>query len=176
MQFKEALKAAGLANPGRTTWSGTASDGVPVFTIWAHEVYRVNGRWFASWNHDAEKDSDFDNSPGRQGTARTFIQRATKNLGRRVRAVIVVPKIDSKKRVSVDHAVYPHPQWASAEFRVTDPDALRNSPADTVVDSRCRSSQMSKTCRSMAKGTRQLVPASQSTDAVRWLIRAMVPT
>jgi transposase-like protein len=51
-----------------------------------------------------------------------------------------------------------------------------NSPTDTVVDGRRQASQMSMTCRSMAKGTRQPAPPSQSIVAVRWLIRVMVPT
>ena len=125
MQFKEALKAAGLANPGRTTWSGTTPDGTPVFTIWAHEVYRVNGRWFASWNHDPEKDTELEVSPRRRGTASMFIKRATEHIGRRVRAVIVMPKRDSKGRIAAGDTVYPHPMWASAVFRVTDQDALQ---------------------------------------------------
>ena len=125
MQFKEALRAAGLENPGRTTWSGITPDGIAVFTIWEHEIYKTNGRWFASWNHDPEKDVEFDISPRRQGTARMFIQRATENVGRRVRAVIVVPKRDSKGRISAGDTIYPHPQWATAVFRLTDQDALQ---------------------------------------------------
>ena len=53
---------------------------------------------------------------------------------------------------------------------------MSNSPTDTVVDCQLRASQISMTWRSMAKGTRQLLPPSQSTEAVRWLMRAMVPT
>jgi hypothetical protein len=44
MQFKEALKKAGLPNPGRTTWCGKATDGTAVFTIWSHEVRRLDQR------------------------------------------------------------------------------------------------------------------------------------
>lgn len=51
---------------------------------------------------------------------------------------------------------------------------LCNSPIDTVVDGQLRASQISMTWCSMAKGTRQLLPPSQSTEAVRWLMRAMV--
>ena len=47
MQFKEALKTAGLVNPGRTTWCGVAADGTAVFTIWSHEVHQMDGRLFA---------------------------------------------------------------------------------------------------------------------------------
>jgi hypothetical protein len=38
MKFKEASNAAGLRNPGRTTWCGVASHGTAVFTMWAHDV------------------------------------------------------------------------------------------------------------------------------------------
>jgi len=125
MQFKEALKAAGLARPGRTTWSGITPDGTPVFTIWEHEIYKIKGRWFASWNHDPERDTEFEHSPRRLGTARMFIERATQSIGRRVRVVIVVPKRDKKGRISAGEALYPHSKWASAEFRVTDQDAYQ---------------------------------------------------
>ena len=41
---------------------------------------------------------------------------------------------------------------------------------------RPRPRQMSTTCRSSAKPTRQLVPSPGSIEAVRWLMRTMVPT
>ncbi len=41
---------------------------------------------------------------------------------------------------------------------------------------RLRSGQMSTTCRSSAKPTRQVVPSPGSIEAVRWLMRTMVPT
>lgn len=39
-----------------------------------------------------------------------------------------------------------------------------------------RAGQMSTTCRSSAKPTRQVVPSPGSIEAVRWLMRTMVPT
>ena len=125
MQFKEALRAAGLANPGRTTWSGIASDKMPVFTIWEHEIYRLNGRWFASWNHNAERDVELELSAKRKGTARMFIKRASLSGGRPVRVVVVIPKYGKEGKVSVGEAFYPHPKWASAVFRFADQDAYQ---------------------------------------------------
>ena len=125
MQFKEALRAAGLANPGRTTWSGTASDKTPVFTIWEHEIYRLNGRWFASWNHDTERDVELELSTKRKGTARMFIKRASLSNGSPVRVVVVIPKYGNDGKVSVGEAFYPHPRWASAVFRFADQDAYQ---------------------------------------------------
>ena len=123
MQFKEALRAAGLANPGRTTWSGVTPDGTSVFTIWEHEIYKVDGRWFASWNHDAERDDALEVSSHRVGTARKFIERASESIGHRVRVVIVVPKRDKEGKISVGSAVYPDPRWSSAVFRFADQDS-----------------------------------------------------
>ena len=125
MLFKEALRAAGLSNPGRTTWSGVTPDGILVFTIWEHEIYEVNGRWFASWNHDPERDTEFEISPRRMGTARKFIERASESIGRRVRVVIVVPKRDKEGKISVGSALYPDERWSSALFRFADQDALQ---------------------------------------------------
>lgn len=51
-----------------------------------------------------------------------------------------------------------------------------NSPTDTVIDELPLSGQMSMTWRSIANGTRQPVPPSQSTVAVRWFMRVMGPT
>ena len=125
MQFKEALRAAGLANPGRTTWSGVTPDGTSVFTIWEHEIYEVKGRWFASWNHDPERDIEFEISPRRMGTARKFIERASESIGHRLRVVIVVPKRDKEGKISVGSALYPDQRWSSALFRFADQDALQ---------------------------------------------------
>lgn len=55
MKFKEALRQSGLPNPGRTTWCGVAADGVAVFTIWAHDIRCIDGRYFAWWDHNNTK-------------------------------------------------------------------------------------------------------------------------
>jgi hypothetical protein len=125
MQFKEALRAAGLANPGRTTWSGITSDKTPVFTIWEHEIYKLNGRWFAGWNHDAECDVELELSAKRKGTARMFIKRASLSNGCPVRGVVVISKYGNEGKVTVDEAFFPHPKWASAVFRFADQDAYQ---------------------------------------------------
>ena len=125
MHFKEALRAAGLANPGRTTWSGVAPDGVAVFTIWEHEVHQINGRWFAYWSHGGSRESDGELPSGRKAHARAFIKRATDNLGRSCRAVVVTAKFDEHGDVSADRAEYPHPAWGKVVFRTTDLEALQ---------------------------------------------------
>ena len=125
MQFKEALKAAGLRNPGRTTWSGITPDGIAVFTIWEHEIHQVNGRWFAWWNHGAPKEGKGELTPSRKGHAKAFLQRATDNLGLQCRAVIVKPRFDSHGEVSAERAEYPHTAWGTVVFRITDMDALQ---------------------------------------------------
>lgn len=125
MQFKEALRAAGLVNPGRTTWSGVAADGAAVFTIWEHEVHQINGRWFAYWSHGGSRDSDGELPPLRKAHARAFIQRATDNLGRPCRAVVLTPKFDKHGKISAARAEYPHPTWGKVVFRTTDFEALQ---------------------------------------------------
>ena len=125
MQFKEALKAAGLPNPGRTTWSGVTPEGVPVFTIWQHEIHQVSGRWFAWWSHGGSRDSTGELVPSRKAHAKAFVQRATENLGSRCRAVIVTPRFGKQGEVSVEHAEYPHEIWSTVVFRTTDMDALQ---------------------------------------------------
>jgi hypothetical protein len=123
MQFKQALKAAGLANPGRTTWCGLTPDGVPVFTIWQHEIHKFNGRWFAWWSHGGERDSDGEIAQSRKDHARAFIARATQNIGTPCRVVIIEPKFSKQQDISVAEAHYPHPVWARVVFRITDPEA-----------------------------------------------------
>lgn len=54
--------------------------------------------------------------------------------------------------------------------------ADRNSPRNPIIDTEPTSGQISMTWLSIANGTRQPVPPSQSTVAVRWLMRVMVPT
>ena len=125
MQFKEALRAAGLPNPGRTTWSGITPDGIAVFTIWEHEIHQVNQRWFAWWSHGGSRDSAGELAQSRKDHARAFIQRATDNLGRQCHAVIVKPKFDKHGEISAERAEYPHPTWGTVVFRTTDIDALQ---------------------------------------------------
>ena len=123
MRFKEALKMAGLANPGRTTWCGIATDGVSVFTIWSHEVHQVDGRFFAWWDHAGQRDSEGELSPRRKGSARRFVTLAGANLGRSCRAVIVHPRMVDDRVAGVESAEYPHPRMARAMFRTVDLDA-----------------------------------------------------
>ena len=123
MQFKQALLAAGLANPGRTTWCGTTPDKVPVFTIWEHEVHKLNGRWFAWWSHAGARDSDGELSPRMKASARAYIALASKNIGLQCRAVINTPKFAADGSASAAKALYPHPLWAKVVFRTADVEA-----------------------------------------------------
>ncbi len=125
MKFKEALKAAGLANPGRTTWCGIAEDGMPVFTVWSQEVRRVHGRYFAWWDHTGKRDANGEHSPSRSARARTFIELAVRNLGSPCRAVILHPRVTERGIDGVATADYPHPALARVVFRFADVDALQ---------------------------------------------------
>jgi hypothetical protein len=125
MQFKEALRAAGLARPGRTTWSGIASDGVPVFTIWSNEIRKVDGRYFAWWDHTGRRSPDGELMPNRKSRARTFVERAASNLGTPCRAVIIHPRMTVEGNKGVDSAIYPHPAFGCVVFRSADVDALQ---------------------------------------------------
>src|SRR6266511_3858518 len=96
MQFKEALKSAGLSRPGRTTWCGTAVDGTAVFTIWLHDVHDVDGRLFAWWDHNrlritrpAWPAERLKLTPSQRSRATTFIKLAAANIGKASRAVII---------------------------------------------------------------------------------------
>jgi hypothetical protein len=91
MKFKEALKAAGLRNPGRTTRHGKASDGTGVFTIWVDDIHRVDGRFFAWWDHAGEPGLHQEPSARQKSSARSFVKRAAENVGRSCRAAIVHP-------------------------------------------------------------------------------------
>ncbi len=125
MQFKEALRAAGLEKPGRTTWCGIATDGVPVFTIWANETRWVNGRVFAWWDHDGKRNDSGSLSPHRLGRALRFIQLAQANIGKPCRAVLLHPRIIDHHVEGVDYAEYPHPAMGTVVFRATYVDALQ---------------------------------------------------
>lgn len=125
MQFKEALRAAGLVNPGRTTWSGIAGDGEPVFTIWSHQVHQVDGRFFVWWDHTGDRTENGELFSHRKGHARTFIALAAANLGKPCRAVIVHPKVTEEGSDSVESADYPHPVWSRVVFRAVDEEALQ---------------------------------------------------
>lgn len=117
MKFKEALQAAGLVKPGRTTWSGTRPDGQTVFTIWDHETVEIEGRLFTSWYHSGPLTS------GRLGTARAYVRRAKKNIGVPCRAVILT----KNSAGGVGSAEYPHPKMARVLFRFVDEEALQYS-------------------------------------------------
>lgn len=124
MQFKEALKKAGLQNPGRTTWCGVAVDGVPVFTIWTSDIHRIGDRFFAWWSHPnlETEPHPVDRTAHHQGRQRTFITLADANKGRACRAVILHRKPGTD---SVGDAVYPDPRMARVDFRIVDVDALQ---------------------------------------------------
>jgi hypothetical protein len=123
MQFKEALKKAGLANPGRTTWCGVATDGIPVFTIWSNQIHQIGGRWFAWWDHNESRwPKGRKDEPARGvARARTFMRLAQGHLGKDCRAVILHPKDGG----GVHSAEYPNQQFARARFRTADLDALQ---------------------------------------------------
>ncbi|MDB9315258.1 hypothetical protein PN462_19240 [Spirulina sp. CS-785/01] len=125
MQFKEALRAAGLLNPGRTTWYGVATDGVPVFTIWFHEVRHINGRYFAWWDHEGLKDTDGEPKLRQKGRAWNYLELAAENLGKPCRAVIVHPKMTEQGNTGVASAEYPHSTMSRIVFRTVDIDALQ---------------------------------------------------
>ena len=125
MQFKEALRAAGLPNPGRTTWSGITPEGIAVFTIWEHEIHQVNGRWFAWWSHGGSRDRTGEHAPSRKASAKAFLKRANDNLGLPCRAVIVTPRFDKHGEVNAERAEYPHAAWGRVVFRTTDMDAIQ---------------------------------------------------
>jgi hypothetical protein len=120
MKFKEALKAAGLANPGRTTWCGKATDGTPVFTIWSHDIRKINGRLFVWWDHNNAK-RGFD-TPKQISQQRTFVRLAAASVGKKCRAVIIHRKPGTWLVASAD---YPDQRKARADIRVADIDALQ---------------------------------------------------
>ena len=125
LQFKEALRAAGLQRPGRTTWCGVADGGVAVFTIWTHEIHKVNGRFFAWWSHDGQRDANGEFSVRQKGSARRFINLASENLGRPCRAVLVHPKMIHNRNAGVAYTEYPHPEMGTVVFRTADLAALQ---------------------------------------------------
>lgn len=108
MKFKEALRAAGLKNPGRTTCCGIAGDGTPVFTIWAHDVRQIGGRLFAWWNHGDLLHPTPTASPSQIAKRRSFVKAAAATAGQECRAVIVHRKRGSSEAVS---AAYPILEW-----------------------------------------------------------------
>jgi hypothetical protein len=122
MKFKEALRAAGLSNPGRTTWCGVASDGTPVFTIWAHDVRQINGRFFAWWDHGDLHYPTPTARPKQIAKRRLFVKRAKANLDRKCRAVIVH---SGRVKWQASSADYPHPEMAVVRFRVADVEAIQ---------------------------------------------------
>lgn len=125
MKFKEALRKAGLRNPGRTTRHGEADDGTAVFTIWSDDIHQIDGRFFAWWDHSGEPGLHAEPSSAQKNRSRAFIERAADNIGRRCRAVIVHPVHAKPAGRSAESAEYPHPKWARAEFRTADVDALQ---------------------------------------------------
>ena len=98
---------------------------MPVFTIWEHEIHKVDGRWFAWWSHGGARDGNGELTARRKAQARSFIRLAAQNIGRRCRAVVVKPKLAENGQVSVEEAQYPHPMWAVVIFRITDSDAIQ---------------------------------------------------
>ena len=125
MKFKEALKEAGLRNPGRTTRHGQADDGTAVFTIWSDDIHQVDGRFFAWWDHPGEPGPHEEPALKQKARARAFVKRAHANIGTKCRAVIVHPVRPKPEGRSADSAEYPHPKWATATFRAADIDALQ---------------------------------------------------
>jgi hypothetical protein len=125
MKFKEALKAAKLPNPGRTTWHGKASDGTAVFTIWADDIHRVDGRFFAWWDHPGEPGLHQEPSARQKSRARAFVKRAAANIGKSCRAVIIHPSCPKSEGRRAGSAEYPHSKWARAEIRAADVDAIQ---------------------------------------------------
>lgn len=123
MKFKEALKAAGLKNPGRTTWCGVAGDGTPVFTIWAHEVRQINGRLFAWWSHGDLHYPTPTATPTQIAKRRSFVKLAAANIDGECRAVIVHHK--RGRLWEAGSADYPHPQMAVVQFRFADVQAIQ---------------------------------------------------
>src|SRR5262245_32466964 len=122
MKFKEALKAAGVKNPARTTWCRVASDGTPVFTIWAHDVRNIGGRLFAWWDHGDLHYPNPTATPTQIAKRRSFVKLAAGHLDHECRAVIVHRKGKSWEASSAD---YPHPQMATVRFRTADVDAIQ---------------------------------------------------
>ena len=116
---------AGLRNPGRTTRHGEAADGTAVFTIWSDDIHKIDGRFFAWWDHCGEPRLHEEPGPEQKNRARAFIERAADNIGKSCRAVIVHPVHPKPESRSVNSAEYPHPQWARAHFRTADTDALQ---------------------------------------------------
>lgn len=124
MKFKDALKAAGLRNPGRTTRHGQAEDGTSVFTIWSDDIHLIDGRSFAWWDHCGEPALHEEPSAREKDLARTFVDRAASSIGKRCRVVIVNPARPKPESRAVASAEYPHPRWAEGEFRSADRNAM----------------------------------------------------
>jgi len=122
MKFKEALKAAGLSNPGRTTWCGVASDGIPVFTIWFHDVRQIDGRFFAWWDHGDLHLPTPTARPTQIAKRRSFVKLAAANVHKKCRAVIVHSERVLWQASSAD---YPHPEMAVVRFRTADVEAIQ---------------------------------------------------
>jgi len=118
MKYKEALRAAGIKNPGRTTWCKVATDGIPVFTIWSDDVRVISGRRFAWWDHRDCKLASV--SVSKIAKRRGFIKLAAAHLGQPCRAVIV-----HRKGEEVLSADYPHPKMATVRFLTTNIDAAQ---------------------------------------------------
>jgi hypothetical protein len=123
MQFKEALRAAGLSRPGRTTWCKVASDGTPVFTIWFHDIRQVDDRFFAWWEHGDLQYPTPTATAVQINKRRSFVKLAAAHLGRACRGVIVHRK--GPDSWDVGAADYPHPELAVVRFRSADVDAIQ---------------------------------------------------
>lgn len=125
MKFKEALGAAGLANPGRTTWHGETPGGVPVFTIWSDDIHQIDERFFAWWDHAGEVGLHKEPNPRQKARARAFVRRAASAIGGRCRIVVVEALQPKPAPRSFASALYPHPKWAVGLVRTADVDALQ---------------------------------------------------
>jgi hypothetical protein len=118
MGFVEALRAAGLERPGRTTWHGTTPDGTSVFTVWAKEIRQVGGRHFVWWDHNGERVcGELSDRRKQQGMA--YIRHAQQVTGTICRAVVV------RGDATAESAVYPHAQWARIKFLTVIPEAMQ---------------------------------------------------
>ena len=125
MKFKEALIAAGIQNPGRTTWHGKAIDGTPVITIWADDIHQIDGRFFAWWDHAGEPGLHKDIAARQKAKARAFVRRLAGAVDKHCRVVIVHPSQPKPARRSFASATYPHPNWAVGLIRAADTEALQ---------------------------------------------------
>jgi hypothetical protein len=92
----------------------------PVFTIWAHDIRHIDGRFFAWWDHNDFKWRPRARVSPPRGSASTFVKLANANRGKSCRAVIIHQNPITKGVASAD---YPHPRMARADFRAADIDA-----------------------------------------------------